>query len=141
MSSPTLIGTALRDARRAQGLDITACAEAIYVRARYLTAIEDGRFGDLPDPAYVAGFVRAYADFLGVDLEGFAEPDRELPVRSDPVQRVRPVYITAARGSGRGSGRGLGPMGWLLLLVLAAVIVAAVALWAGVIDIPSWGDR
>ena len=112
------------------------------MRARYLTAIEDGRFGDLPDPAYIAGFVRAYADLLGVDLEGFAEPDRELPVRSEPERRRLPVYMTPARGTGGrpSRGRALRPfLVWLALVLLAAVIVAAVALWAGVIDLPEWG--
>lgn len=140
MSSPTLIGSALRDARRARGLDITDCAAAIYIRARYLTAIEDGRFGDLPDPAYVGGFVRAYAEYLDVDIGDFGEPDRELPVRDEAASRPRPVYITAAREPGRGRS-GFGPLTWLLLLIVAVVIVGAVAVWAGVIEMPEFGGR
>lgn len=136
MNSPTLIGTALRDARRAKGLDIQECAAAIYIRARYLAAIEDGRFDDLPDPAYVSGFVRAYADYLGVHLEGL-EPDRELPVRSDGDERPRPVYITEARTKSRGSG-GPGALTWVVMLLVAALVVLAVALWAGVVTLPEF---
>ena len=39
------------------------------IRARHLEAIEDGRFSDLPGSAYAVGFVRAYADHLGLHSE------------------------------------------------------------------------
>ena len=55
------IGVLLREARMRQGLDLADCAAATRIRERYLIAIEDGRFESLPDPAYVSGFVRAYA--------------------------------------------------------------------------------
>ncbi len=137
MTSPTVIGTALRDARRSQGLDINDCAAAIFVRARYLTAIEDGRFDDLPDPAYVGGFVRAYADHLGVRLEGFAEPDHELPVRGEPDRRGRPVYLPVTRTSG-GVGRRAGWILWFAVFVIALLVVGAAAVWLGVIDLPDF---
>jgi cytoskeleton protein RodZ len=35
----------------------------------YLKAIEEGRFGDLPGPTYAVGFVRAYAEHLGLDSD------------------------------------------------------------------------
>ena len=55
------IGATLREARLRQNLEIAECAAATRIRERYLVAIEDGRFESLPDPAYVNGFVRAYA--------------------------------------------------------------------------------
>lgn len=139
MSSPTLIGTALREARMSKGLDIADCAEAIFIRARYLAAIEDGRFDDLPDPAYVGGFVRAYADYLGVDLEGFAEPDRDLPVRSAPDRRARPVYLSVTRTHARG-GRRVAWIVWSLLVVVALALIVLLALWLGVLEDPGAGS-
>lgn len=133
MTSPTLIGAALREARMAQGLDITDCADAIFIRARYLTAIEDGRFEDLPDAAYVAGFVRAYADHLGVRVEGLAEPDRDLPVHAAEQRSPRPVYLSATRTHRRGARR-VRVLAWSLLFAAAAVGVVVLALWLGVLD-------
>ena len=69
------IGATLREARLRQNLEISECARATRIRERYLVAIEDGRFESLPDPAYVNGFVRAYAAHLGVIVDG---PVREL---------------------------------------------------------------
>lgn len=116
-----------------RGLDISDCAEAIYIRARYLAAIEDGRFEDLPDPAYVVGFVRAYADHLGVPLDGFGEPDRELPVRRPPDRGPRPVYLSPTRVRGRG-GRRVGSLAWSLVVLITLAALIGLALWFGVID-------
>lgn len=133
MSSPTLIGAALREARVSQGLDITECSAAVYIRARYLTAIEDGRFDDLPGSAYVGGFVRAYADYLGVPLDGFAEPERELPVRVGAQPAHRAVHLSATRSHRRGARR-VRWLAWSALFVVAAIAVVLLALWLGVLD-------
>lgn len=118
-----------------RGLDINACAEAIFIRARYLVAIEDGRFDDLPDPAYVTGFVRAYADHLGVDLDGFAQPDRELPVQRAPEHTGRPVYLQVSRTRTRArGGGGVAWASWLALLVIVGTLLLLLALWLGVFD-------
>lgn len=129
------IGARLREARMRQGLEISECAAATRIRERYLVAIEDDRFESLPDPAYVSGFVRAYASHLGVEVEG---PERMLPSERAPAPvRPRPVRVSATRATARGVGAR--PPWWrwpLLLLVLAAAIVA-VLVWSGTVDLPS----
>jgi cytoskeleton protein RodZ len=129
------IGARLREARMRQGLEISECAAATRIRERYLVAIEDDRFESLPDPAYVSGFVRAYASHLGVEVEG---PERMLPSERAPAPlRPRPVRVSATRATARGVGAR--PPWWrwpLLLLVLAAAIVA-VLVWSGAVDLPS----
>ena len=117
----------------ARGLDITDCAAAIYIRARYLAAIEDGRFEDLPDAAYVSGFVRAYAAYLDVPVDGLAEPERDLPVRDAGATAARPVYLQATRTHRRG-GRRVRSLAWILLIAVAAVAIVVLAMWLGVAD-------
>lgn len=135
MTTPTLIGAALREARVARGLDVRQCAEAVYIRARYLAAIEDGRFDDLPDAAYINGFVRAYAEYLNVPVEGLVEPDRELPVRL-AGERRRPVYLTASRHR-RSVRRRRGGWGlWFAVVAGAAIVAGAIALWLGALGSP-----
>jgi cytoskeleton protein RodZ len=41
----------------------------LHIRYPYLEAIEEGRYADLPGPTYAVGFVRAYAENLGLDRD------------------------------------------------------------------------
>src|ERR1700757_4987606 len=61
------IGNSLRDARLRQGLDFPQVELATKIRAKYLRAIEEEQFDVLPAETYVKGFLRAYADYLGLD--------------------------------------------------------------------------
>lgn len=68
-SSPAAdsVGALLRSQRLALGRDVAFVAEHLRIRAAYIRAIEDGRYMDLPGSTYAIGFVRSYADFLGLD--------------------------------------------------------------------------
>lgn len=61
------LGTSLREARVRQGLDIPQAELATKIRGKYLRALEAEQFDALPADTYVKGFLRAYADFLGLD--------------------------------------------------------------------------
>ncbi|HEV7457988.1 MAG TPA: RodZ domain-containing protein [Roseococcus sp.] len=63
----TRVGEELRDARLALGWDIQDVATQLRIRRVYLVALEEGRIGDLPSPAYAIGFIRNYAALLGLD--------------------------------------------------------------------------
>ena len=61
------VGTLLCATRMRMGKDLQRIAEVLHIRYSYLVAIEDGRYEDLPGQAYAVGFVRSYADHLGLD--------------------------------------------------------------------------
>ena len=61
------IGNSLREARFRQQLELTEVELATKIRARYLRALEEETFEALPAQTYVKGFLRTYADFLGLD--------------------------------------------------------------------------
>ena len=63
------IGTSLREARERQKLELSQVEGATRIRARYLQAFEDERFDILPGVAYAKGFLRTYADYLGLDAQ------------------------------------------------------------------------
>jgi cytoskeleton protein RodZ len=61
------VGSLLRACRLRAGVTLADAAETLNIRRPYLHAIEEGRYGDLPGPAYALGFVRGYAEYLGLD--------------------------------------------------------------------------
>lgn len=61
------IGSSLKEARLRKDLDLPAAAEATKIRTRHLQALEDEQFDVLPGQTYVRGFLKTYADFLGLD--------------------------------------------------------------------------
>ena len=61
------VGALLHASRLRCAENIENVAHMLRIRVVYLEAIEDGRFDDLPGPTYALGFVRAYADYLGLD--------------------------------------------------------------------------
>lgn len=61
------IGHELRRIRQQHGLDHRDISTALRINGRFLEALEEGRFADLPGPAYISGFIRSYANYLGLD--------------------------------------------------------------------------
>ena len=61
------VGAMLKERRVQSGYEIADISQFLRIRQPHLRAIEAGRFEDLPGPAYAAGFVRSYAEFLGLD--------------------------------------------------------------------------
>lgn len=61
------LAPSLRAQRLRKGLELAAVAESLHIRKSYLSLIEEGRYEELPGPTYAAGFVRAYAEHLGLD--------------------------------------------------------------------------
>ena len=70
---PAEVGASLREARIVLGRDVTHVARDLRIRQVYIEAIEAGRFEDLPGLAYQTGFLRAYANYLGLDGAELAE--------------------------------------------------------------------
>ncbi len=68
-SSRRKIGELLRQTRESSGGDIAQIATTLRIRAAYLTAIEESQYDRMPAPVYALGFVRAYANYLGLDGE------------------------------------------------------------------------
>jgi hypothetical protein len=61
------LGNSLREARSRQGLDYPQVELATKIRAKYIRALEDEAFEILPSETYVKGFLRSYAEYLGLD--------------------------------------------------------------------------
>lgn len=66
---PGEVGDLLRASRIRHGQELSDVARALRIRIVYLQAIEDSRYEDLPGAVYALGFIRSYAEHLGLDGE------------------------------------------------------------------------
>ena len=113
------IGGSLREARLKRNLTSADVQKAIRIRDRYLQALEEERWELLPGDAYVKGFLRTYADYLGLDGNLYVEEYNSRFARPDEPQLVPERFAR--------SGSRFGGVGFLRPLVVVAVIVAIVA--------------
>lgn len=63
----------VRRAREDFGQDLRSVADVLRIRPAYLEAIESGDFDSLPGTTYAIGFLRTYAEYLGLDGEDMVE--------------------------------------------------------------------
>ena len=62
-------GDKLRREREMRGITLADISESTKISKRWLQALEDEQFSQLPGGVFNRGFVRAYARFLGIDEE------------------------------------------------------------------------
>ena len=77
------IGTSLREARLRQGIELPRVEADTKVRSKYLRALEEERFEVLPAETYVKGFLRTYAEYLGLDGQLYVDEFNSRFARSE----------------------------------------------------------
>src|SRR5437870_7270816 len=102
-----------------RGIEIAQAEHATKIRGKYLHAIEDEQFELLPSETYVKGFLRTYADYLGLDGQLYVEEYNSRFARPDEPQLVPERFAR--------TGTPFGGVGFLRPLLAVAVIVAIVA--------------
>jgi cytoskeleton protein RodZ len=65
------IGRVLERKRKERGLSLEEVEQATKIRKRYLTGLEREDYTMLPDTVYARGFLKTYANYLGLDGEAF----------------------------------------------------------------------
>jgi hypothetical protein len=92
------IGNSLREARERQGLGYPEIELATKIRAKYIRALEEEDFTSIPGDAYIRGFLRTYAEYLGLDGDVYVDEYAsrfitswrdELPPRPERRPRIR----------------------------------------------------
>ncbi|MGB8274825.1 MAG: helix-turn-helix transcriptional regulator, partial [Alphaproteobacteria bacterium] len=118
-SERSAVGELLRATRLRYGWDLEDVEVALRIRLSHLEAIESGRLQDLPGATYAVGFVRAYADHLGLDREEvvarFREEISDLPNRTQ-LNFPKPIPESRVPSA-------------IVLLVAAALAVGAYGGW------------
>jgi Helix-turn-helix domain len=127
------IGNSLREARLRQGLDYPDVERVTKIRPKYLRALEDESFDSLPAQTYVKGFLRTYAEFLGLDGQLYVDEYNSRYVTREEDIPFRPRSSTTGR-SGRGSDSSMVFGAVVGIAVVSALVIAA---WKSGDDSPS----
>jgi cytoskeletal protein RodZ len=127
-------GEELRRERELRSIELREVADATKVNIRYLEAMERNDFRPLPGGLFNRGFVRAYAEFIGIDPEGMVnayllEEQAQLGQHgsgTDGVLRRRQPTDTAAdpqvKGSEAARVRNV-RLGWGLVAVVVLMMI------------------
>ena len=84
------IGNSLREARLRQALDFPEIEQGTKIRGKYLRALEDEQFDVLPAQTYVKGFLRSYAEYLGLDGQLYVDEYNSRFVVGEEEPQSRP---------------------------------------------------
>ena len=88
------VGERLRQAREGKGLTLEQVEEITRIRRRYLQALEDEDYGQLPGEVFARGFLRNYALAVGLDPEEIlAAGGRQAPSPVAPLEEVSETYL------------------------------------------------
>jgi cytoskeleton protein RodZ len=120
------IGNSLREARVRQGMDYAQVELGTKIRSKYLKALEDEQFEALPAQPYVKGFLRTYAEFLGLDGQLYVDEynSRYVVEGHDDVPLVRrPPTVRSRRD--RGVERKVVLLALLGIAALTALVIVA----------------
>jgi len=122
------VGSKLRDARNRRKLSLEDAEETTKIRARYLQALENEDWDQLPGDTYARAFIRTYSSLLGLDGDRLADEQRRERGASRPGEQLprvdpRPRKVTRRRSQGRKV-----PPRVITGLVLGLVVAALIAI-------------
>jgi cytoskeletal protein RodZ len=118
------VGERLKRERETYGLHLREVSESLRIRYAYLDAIERSAFDELPGPTYAVGFVRGYAQFLGLDDDRIVQRFKD---ESQGLKRDQELHFPEPVNEGKIPG------GTILVLSIA-LIAAAYGAWAYLSD-------
>jgi transcriptional regulator with XRE-family HTH domain len=121
------VGNKLRNARSRRKLSLQDAEEATKIRARYLEALENDEWDQLPGDVYARAFIRTYASLLGLDGDRLADEQRQAQEAARLGERLPRVDPRPREASRRRGGRRRIPSQLVTALVLALVVAALIA--------------
>lgn len=114
-ATPQTVGQYFRSLRLSHGEDLAVVARTLRIRSDQVAAIEESRLDDLPGRTYAVGFVRSYAQYLGLAPAEYVERFKaEIGNRGEQAP---------LRGLPEDTGEGRLPYGWLLVGLLVLCVV------------------
>jgi len=118
------VGKKLHEARTRKKLSLQEAEEATKIRCRYLQAIENDDWDQLPGDTYARAFIRTYGRYLGLDGERLAEDQRRDRGAARPGERL-PRVDPKPRPVARRWRGGLSLSPRVLVVGVTALVIAA----------------
>jgi len=132
------IGQKLKNAREGQGLSLSDIYQRTKIPVTHLQSIDNGAAEDLPEPVYVSGFIRRYAECVGLNPQSLVEEYRQQTegngngrknkgaVMDRPLQPVMmaPPHVRTVKieqGGGPGIVRTMGVSVFWIIVILGLI--------------------
>lgn len=130
------IGEYLRNRRIELGISLEEAEQNLKIRKKYLVALEEGDESILPGRTYFVGYLRNYANYLGIDpdylnqlLEKTEKPAK--PIESEPVtKRKKTGRYFSQRKRRLGTKKEKKPINLLPFIKIAVVIILIIGVIA-----------
>src|SRR5512144_2924487 len=90
----TTIGQRLKEAREVKRLTLEKVFEATRIRVQYLRALEADDLSVMPSPVQARGYLRNYAEYLGLDVEQVLSELRATHMQPAPGDVIGPADET-----------------------------------------------
>lgn len=119
-------GAKLKQQREQRGVTLEEISLSTKIGSRFLRALEDDRFDQLPGGIFNKGFVRAYARSVGIDEEeaiaGYLEATGEGPDKPDAAVPLPELRAQA-------DSRGAAELPWGALAIVLLIVALALVVW------------
>jgi len=131
-SSEPLAGERLAAARRDQEISIRDIAKELHLDEARVQALEQNKFETLGAPVFAKGYLRKYADLVGVPIED---------ILTDYYRLNRSVGAPPVVGPPRKTARDIDLSRWILPAIVALVLIAVFLFWLQMgSPLPSLGE-
>jgi cytoskeleton protein RodZ len=116
----TNVGQILREARVAKDLTIDQIATELRIEARQLAAIEDNRFEQIGPAVFIKGYIRQYAQRLGLDQHTLMDIyGRQTNIEEVQVKPSKPIRLRDERQI----------TVWIVAVLVLLLIAVGLAVW------------
>lgn len=118
------VGTLFREKRQDLKLSLKEVENATSIRSAYLQAIEEGTIGAHISSVYAMGFLKQYAQFLGIDVQRLIRENpaafRTTPSKPDFVYGIGTLEVRAQQRTG---SRLMRTLAWIVGFVLICAVM------------------
>lgn len=91
------IGSTLSEKRKEKGITLDQASGDLLIKKEQLASLEDGLWSKLPEPAFVRGFIKSYAQYLDIDPKfALALYRREFDPAKNPLAKpklLKPIRL------------------------------------------------
>ncbi len=131
-------GQRLKKGRELRGLSLAQVSKELHISERYLQAIEADEYGTLPEPAFVRGYMRRYAQLVKLSPDDIASKFDECYAadNSTPEPDARPRNPIQILGDLRRPRIRMAKLLSLLSAALVIVLIFGMLFWKGFSDEP-----